>query len=693
MPGGKNMGNKKGGFRLSLVQKIVFCILFVQLIVMIGLSIIIVNTVTGDKKKNITDNLETVVEERCEIIKNYVKDTEKTLTAYSRAGEIRDLLKNPTDEEIFASAQKYTETFSADVVNLEGLYASEWNSHVLTHTNAKVVGITTREGDPLKALQDTLLAHGDSVYNTGIIISPASGMQVVSLYKAVYDESGEPIGLVGGGVFTTGLITMLDNLSLKGMEDAEYCMVNVVKGEYIFNADEELVAAPVEESFINDLCAKFADKDADESGYVEYEKGNEKYIAGYYYMADYGWLFLLSDKKSEVFASTAKIKNTLIIVSLCAVAILCIISYVLIKRMLKPMKAIDKSLIELKNLDISDKQNMNNYSGRNDEIGNISSATISLTSSLRDITGTLQECCGILDDKAEELHNTSAKLVGNVTDDMATAEELSAQLENTNEMMRGVNDEIANIDGVVYGIVNNIESSVDTSENVLSSAETMRSQASDAYESGQNKLVRTKESVDEAIERLGSLAKINDLASEILDISGQTNLLSLNASIEAARAGEAGRGFAVVADEIGNLAYNSTSTAAAIQTLCTEANESISVVNKCFTDILDFIATDMVERFKKFADQSEDYKENVSNIRSSLSEIRNNVERLEDSVKDISERVKNVTIITDDNLEAINTIVDKNEDTSGIAGDIRVQSEENKELAMRLDKILKQFAR
>ena len=62
-------------------------------------------------------------------------------------------------------------------------------------------------------------------------------------------------------------------------------------------------------------------------------------------------------------------------------------------------------------------------------------------------------------------------------------------------------------------------------------------------------------------------------------------------------------------------------------------------------------------------------------------------------IKDISERVKNVTTITDDNLEAINTIVDKNEDTSGIAGDIRVQSEENKELAIRLDRILKQFAR
>ena len=292
-----------------------------------------------------------------------------------------------------------------------------------------------------------------------------------------------------------------------------------------------------------------------------------------------------------------------------------------------------------------------------------------------------------------QLHETSTKLVGNVTDDMATAEELSAQLENTNEMMRGVNDEISNIDDVVDGIVNHIEASVGTSEDVLSSAEVMRNQASDAYESGQDKLVKTRKSVDEAIERLGSLAKINDLASEILDISGQTNLLSLNASIEAARAGEAGRGFAVVADEIGNLAYNSTSTAAAIQTLCTEANESISVVNRCFTDILDFIATDMVDRFKKFADQSSDYKDNVSEIRSSLTEIKDNVERLEDSVKDISERVKNVTVITDDNLEAINVIVEKNEDTSDIAGEIRVQSEENKEMATRLDRILKQFAR
>lgn len=183
--------------KFGLSTKITACILTVQIIVMAAMVLFIGNAITNDTRRSTTNSMETVVEERSRIIENYVQEVEQTLTAYSRAGEILAVLKNPTDEAAVTAAQAYTEKFSADVSNLEGFYVSEWNTHVLAHTNAAVVGITTREGEALKALQDALLA-ADGVYNTGIIISPASGQQIVSIYRAVFDENGSPIGLVGG---------------------------------------------------------------------------------------------------------------------------------------------------------------------------------------------------------------------------------------------------------------------------------------------------------------------------------------------------------------------------------------------------------------------------------------------------------------------------------------------------------------
>lgn len=678
--------------RFGLSTKIIACILTVQIVVMGAMVLFIGNAVASDTKKSTTNSMETVVEERSRIIENYVREVEQTLTAYSRAGEILAVLKNPTDEAAVAAAQAYTEKFSADVSNLEGFYVSEWNTHVLAHTNAAVVGITTREGEPLKALQDALLA-ADGVYNTGIIISPASGQQIVSIYRAVFDESGSPVGLVGGGVFTTGLIQLLDSLTMQGMENAEYRMVNVANGQYIFCEDSEKVATEAGEEYIRSLCAKYAGTAENAMGFTEYTENGQENIATYYYMANRGWLFIVSDSAAEIFATTNRLKQTMMLMVVAALVVLLVVSGVIIRGLMNPLRAIEESIVALQKFNIADNPVIQKHVRRGDELGSIAVATDGLIHSLQTISDTLNDCSRSLNEKAESMRDSAESLADGTSDNIAVTQELSASMDNTSTLVQNVNMEIDSINHLVESVLEGIKASVSTSDHVIGSAIDMKDEADFAYRNGEEKLSETKAAVEEAIEKLKSLTKINELAAEILSIAGKTNLLSLNASIEAARAGEAGKGFAVVAGSIANLAETSKDTASSIQDICGEANSSIATVNSCFESIISFIEQEVVAQFKDFAERSTDYSEAVGGIRDKLDEMLEAIGRLESSVTQIAENASDVGMIMLENQTAIGTIVQKNETTAMIAGTTQDQSIQNREMADHLGEIVGKFHR
>lgn len=135
-----------------IAKKITVAILIMQMIVMTCLSVMVIMEITKNSKNTAINNLQTIVQERSQIVDNYVQESEVILSAYSKAGEVLNVLKNPEDKSAIDAAQKYTESFSEDINNLEGLYTSEWNTHVLAHTNAGVVGITTKRRRFVKSI-------------------------------------------------------------------------------------------------------------------------------------------------------------------------------------------------------------------------------------------------------------------------------------------------------------------------------------------------------------------------------------------------------------------------------------------------------------------------------------------------------------------------------------------------------------
>ena len=100
-----------------------------------------------------TNSMETMVMEKATIVEKDILDAERYLTAYSRSSDVINLLKNPEDADAVANAQEYTERFSRDKLNLEGIYSSTWQTQILAHTDVSYKGMITRKDpEPLNLL-------------------------------------------------------------------------------------------------------------------------------------------------------------------------------------------------------------------------------------------------------------------------------------------------------------------------------------------------------------------------------------------------------------------------------------------------------------------------------------------------------------------------------------------------------------
>lgn len=638
---------------------------------------------------DVENNMQTSLDAKTKLIDEYILNAENQLLSFSKEQNIKDLLQNTADNAKREELQNYNSEYFASLEGWEGIYVCDWKTETLTHSNVSAVGMILREGDSLNQLHENLTAAKGGIFNTGILKSPASGQIIISMYVPIYDGD-TPLGFVGGAIQTDGLAQQLNSVSTHGIENTSYSLINVAQKQYIFDDNPDLILTEIEETSLLDIISII--DGGKETGQVTYkgEDGKDHFTV-FKSLPDRGWALIIRNDKDELYKPVYKSQLILGIICGLAFLLITVMSGVMININLKPLKKVIRKIEKIEALDLSEDDMIKGYIGYRSEVGKLATAVNSLTVTFRKMVSTLNECSESLVGSSETMRTVSNNLMGSVEDNSSTTAELSASILNTNSSIETVTGEVEKIHDIVEDITDCAQDGSEKSDALIQTANTMSKTASDTLGNNTKKVEETKKNIEIAMSNLQSLVKINEMATQILDITNQTNLLSLNASIEAARAGEAGRGFAVVAGEIGSLAENSSETVNQIQALCVDANKSIESIKECFADIIAFMETDVSGKFQEFATMAGQYESVVNDIREVIHNIHNQTSVFSESATNIREQINNVRITSNDNEQGVDDIIVKNDLTTQTAESIIKIADLNQSNVEAIKEILDMF--
>lgn len=184
------------------------------------------------------------------------------------------------------------------------------------------------------------------------------------------------------------------------------------------------------------------------------------------------------------------------------------------------------------------------------------------------------------------LVDTFDKAASNV---LASAESLSSSASQMSGSAQGTLEQTQSASTAVEEVSSGI-SAVGTNTEEMSAA--VKEISSSAMQSAHmsNEAKKKSEETKEIVNTLGqSSVAIGNIIKVISSIAQQTNLLALNATIEAARAGEAGKGFSVVASEVKELAKQTASATEEISEQIANVQSSASSSVKAIEEISELI--------------------------------------------------------------------------------------------------------
>lgn len=319
-----------------------------------------------------------------------------------------------------------------------------------------------------------------------------------------------------------------------------------------------------------------------------------------------------------------------------------------------------------------------------DEIGTLASGINIFIETLHGIMGQINVSSGKLGSVVSLVSDKVATANDNSSDISSVMEELSSSMEEISSTISNITDSIGVVDENVTELSGTSQGMYDYAVEMQKRAEELENNAVENKQNTSDIVNGIIDKLQKAIQDSKSVDRVNDLTDEILSISNQTNLLSLNASIEAARAGEAGRGFAVVADEISQLANSSREAANNIQGINNMVVKAVNELTGSANSIVEYINKNILPDYEGFVNAGRQYNEDAvhvneivtrfnsmsENLKQLMDRITNSIQGISISVDESTKGATNAAMNTSALVKDISEIADAMNDNRQVAGSL-----------------------